>query len=186
MITTLEEMRRVRAMVHACAAAARGRRGQAVRRRADRADARSAGRRGVDRRAAGGSRFRLDRLERPGAIPDGRRPRQSQGQPPVPAAQPGRCCRCCNSVIAACNEAGKPVTLCGEMAGQPRAFVLLFGMGLRSFSMSPAFIPIIKELTSHLTARAGRVRASSTRYRSRPPPASSGSWRRRSPRSRRI
>ena len=46
---------------------------------------------------------------------------------------------------------GKPVTLCGEMAGAPRAFVLLFGMGLRSFSMSPAFIPIIKDLTSHLT-----------------------------------
>ena len=32
------------------------------------------------------------------------------------------------------------------MAGAPRAFVLLFGMGLRSFSMSPAFIPTIKEL----------------------------------------
>ena len=45
----------------------------------------------------------------------------------------------------------KPVTLCGEMAGAPRAFVLLFGMGLRSFSMSPAFIPMIKDLTRHLT-----------------------------------
>lgn len=56
-------------------------------------------------------------------------------------------------VIAACNAAHKPVTLCGEMAGAPRAFVLLFGMGLRSFSMSPAFIPTIKELTSHLTRR---------------------------------
>ena len=49
------------------------------------------------------------------------------------------------------------MTLCGEMAGAPRAFVLLFGMGLRSFSMSPAFIPTIKELTSHLT-RGGRRR----------------------------
>jgi phosphotransferase system enzyme I (PtsI) len=39
------------------------------------------------------------------------------------------------------------------MAGAPRAFVLLYGMGLRSFSMSPAFIPTIKELTSHLTRR---------------------------------
>lgn len=57
------------------------------------------------------------------------------------------------NVIAACNAAHKPVTLCGEMAGAPRAFVLLFGMGLRSFSMSPAFIPTIKELTSHLTRR---------------------------------
>ncbi len=57
------------------------------------------------------------------------------------------------SVIEACNFARKPVTLCGEMAGAPRAIVLLFGMGLRSFSMSPAFIPIIKDLTSHLTVR---------------------------------
>jgi phosphotransferase system enzyme I (PtsI) len=59
-------------------------------------------------------------------------------------------------VIRACNRARKPVTLCGEMAGTPRAFVLLFGMGLRSFSMSPAFIPGIKELTSHLTVPATR------------------------------
>jgi len=55
------------------------------------------------------------------------------------------------SLIRDCNELGKPVTLCGEMAGQPRAFVLLLGMGLKSFSMSPAFIPSIKELASHLT-----------------------------------
>ena len=36
-------------------------------------------------------------------------------------------------------------------AGQPRAFVLLFAMGLRSFSMSPAFIPSIKELAGRIT-----------------------------------
>jgi phosphotransferase system enzyme I (PtsI) len=59
--------------------------------------------------------------------------------------------RVLHQVIRACREANKPVTLCGEMAGSPRAFVLLFGMGLRSFSMSPAFIPMIKELTHHLT-----------------------------------
>jgi len=55
------------------------------------------------------------------------------------------------NVIGSCNFASTPVTLCGEMAGAPRAFILLYGMGLRSFSMSPAFIPTIKELTSHLT-----------------------------------
>ncbi|HZL91670.1 MAG TPA: phosphoenolpyruvate--protein phosphotransferase [Pirellulaceae bacterium] len=54
-------------------------------------------------------------------------------------------------VIKSCARAGKPLTLCGEMAGQPRAFMLLFAMGLRSFSMSPAFIPNIKELAAHLT-----------------------------------
>ena len=55
------------------------------------------------------------------------------------------------NTIAACNKAGKPVTLCGEMAGRPRAVVLLLGMGLRSFSMSPAFIPTIKELLTHIS-----------------------------------
>ena len=55
------------------------------------------------------------------------------------------------SVIRAANKVGKPLTLCGEMAAQPRAFVLLLGMGLRSFSMSPAFIPSIKELATHVT-----------------------------------
>ena len=54
-------------------------------------------------------------------------------------------------VIRSCRAAGKPLTVCGEMAGQPRAFVLLLGMGLRSFSMSPAFIPSIKRLASHVS-----------------------------------
>ncbi|MBL9081468.1 MAG: hypothetical protein JNK76_06665, partial [Planctomycetales bacterium] len=43
-----------------------------------------------------------------------------------------------------------PVTLCGEIAAMPKAFVLLFGMGLRSFSMSPSFVPVIKELLRRL------------------------------------
>ncbi|MBA4016254.1 MAG: phosphoenolpyruvate--protein phosphotransferase [Pirellula sp.] len=54
-------------------------------------------------------------------------------------------------VIATCHAAQKPVTLCGEIAAMPRAFVLLFGMGLRSFSMSPAFVPVVKELLRRLT-----------------------------------
>jgi phosphotransferase system enzyme I (PtsI) len=61
-------------------------------------------------------------------------------------------------VVEACVRAGKPLTLCGEMAAQPRAFVLLVGMGLRSFSMSPAFIPSMKDLASHVTvAQAGEL-----------------------------
>jgi phosphotransferase system enzyme I (PtsI) len=61
------------------------------------------------------------------------------------------------NVIQTCNEAKKPVTLCGEMAGMPSAFVLLLGMGLRSFSMSPAFIPSIKDLASHLTLNQAQL-----------------------------
>src|SRR3954452_9918145 len=49
-------------------------------------------------------------------------------------------------IIKACNERDKPVTLCGEMAGWPRCFIPLLGMGLRRWSMSPASVPSIKEL----------------------------------------
>jgi phosphoenolpyruvate-protein phosphotransferase len=49
-------------------------------------------------------------------------------------------------VIAICNTRGTPVTLCGEMAGWPRCVLPLLGMGLRRMSMSPAFVPSIKEL----------------------------------------
>ncbi len=59
--------------------------------------------------------------------------------------------RVLSQVIASCRRAGKPVTLCGEMAGMPRGFVLLHGMGLRSFSMSPAQVPVIKDLAKQLS-----------------------------------
>ena len=59
--------------------------------------------------------------------------------------------RLLKSTIAACRRAGKPVSLCGEMASSPRGFLLLFGMGLRSFGMSPTFIPSMKELVGRLT-----------------------------------
>jgi phosphotransferase system enzyme I (PtsI) len=61
--------------------------------------------------------------------------------------------RVLNQILKSCNEAGRPVTLCGEMAGRPRCFLPLFGMGLRSMSMSPAFVPSIKEIL-RLTTRA--------------------------------
>lgn len=49
-------------------------------------------------------------------------------------------------VIQACVAHQKPVTICGEMAGRPRCVLALFGMGLRAFSMSPGFVPTVKEL----------------------------------------
>jgi phosphoenolpyruvate-protein phosphotransferase len=62
-------------------------------------------------------------------------------------------------VIQKCNEAGKPVTLCGEMAGRSRCVLALFGMGLRSFSMSPGLVPSIKELLRHSTLSVARETA---------------------------
>jgi phosphotransferase system enzyme I (PtsI) len=47
--------------------------------------------------------------------------------------------------IDACKDSGVPVTLCGEMAGRPRCVLALLALGLRSFSMSPAFVPTVKE-----------------------------------------
>ncbi len=54
-------------------------------------------------------------------------------------------------VFDACRRTGTPVTVCGEMAGQPRSVLVLFGMGLRRFSMSPAFVPTVKALLSSVT-----------------------------------
>jgi phosphoenolpyruvate-protein phosphotransferase len=70
--------------------------------------------------------------------------------------------RLLTGVIKACNDRGTPVTLCGEMAGRPRCVLPLFGMGLRRFSMSPAFVPSIKEMVRRTTQKvahdvAGRV-----------------------------
>ena len=54
-------------------------------------------------------------------------------------------------VIDVCNRRKVPITVCGEMAGKPKAFILLLGMGLRKFSMSPAFVPSIKQLAHQVT-----------------------------------
>ena len=54
--------------------------------------------------------------------------------------------RVLNRIIRACNERGKPVTVCGEMAGRARCFLPLLGLGLRGFSMTTAFVPPLKEL----------------------------------------
>jgi phosphotransferase system enzyme I (PtsI) len=43
------------------------------------------------------------------------------------------------------NRAGKPVSVCGEMAGDVAFTELLLAMGLRSFSMHPARIAAVKQ-----------------------------------------
>ena len=48
-------------------------------------------------------------------------------------------------VITRCIAAGRDVSVCGEMAGDPAFTELLLGMGLRSFSMHPGRIAAIKQ-----------------------------------------
>lgn len=49
-------------------------------------------------------------------------------------------------IIRAANRAGTPVSVCGEMAGQPEYVMLLLGLGLRRFSMTPPAIPEVKQV----------------------------------------
>ncbi|MBX3460559.1 MAG: phosphoenolpyruvate--protein phosphotransferase [Planctomycetes bacterium] len=56
-----------------------------------------------------------------------------------------------SGVIKACNAAGKPVSVCGEMAGEARYAMLLLGMGLRDFSVGPTSLPELRTLLSRVT-----------------------------------
>lgn len=49
-------------------------------------------------------------------------------------------------VVRAANHAKIGVSLCGEMAGDPEYTLLLLGMGLRTFSITPPAIPGIKRV----------------------------------------
>ncbi len=44
------------------------------------------------------------------------------------------------------NKAGIPVSVCGEMARNPLYIRLLLGMGVRSCSINPAYIPLVKTI----------------------------------------
>jgi len=52
--------------------------------------------------------------------------------------------------IQSAHSEGKWVGLCGELAGEPLAAPILLGMGLDEFSMSPARVPVIKQVLAHL------------------------------------
>ena len=49
------------------------------------------------------------------------------------------------------NKFGLPLSVCGEMAGSKESAIILTGMGIRSLSMAPANIPVIKETLSHFS-----------------------------------
>jgi phosphotransferase system enzyme I (PtsI) len=70
------------------------------------------------------------------------------------------------NVIRAGEEWDCPVSLCGAMASDPLASILLLGLGLRDFSMEAAAIPEIKETLRRVTlAEAESVAAEVMRLR---------------------
>lgn len=54
--------------------------------------------------------------------------------------------RVLRTLVGAARRARKPVTVCGEMAGDPQVAKVLLGMGFRSLSMAPAAILPLKEM----------------------------------------
>jgi phosphotransferase system enzyme I (PtsI) len=52
-----------------------------------------------------------------------------------------------------------PVSICGEMAGDPRYSALLLGLGVRELSMTPSKVPLVKRRIRSLDLRAASRRA---------------------------
>jgi phosphotransferase system enzyme I (PtsI) len=58
--------------------------------------------------------------------------------------------RILKSAIDSCKDRGIPISICGEMAGNPIYTLLLIGLGLTRFSVIPSNIPVIKEIISNV------------------------------------
>lgn len=54
----------------------------------------------------------------------------------------------------AARRARVPVSVCGEVAGDPRYTGLLVGMGISELSMAPANLPLVKDTVRHMLAPA--------------------------------
>jgi phosphotransferase system enzyme I (PtsI) len=59
--------------------------------------------------------------------------------------------RIIRNAIKCANDNGMPLSICGEMAGNPMHTVLLLGLGLKRFSVIPRNIPLIKELVANIS-----------------------------------
>jgi phosphotransferase system enzyme I (PtsI) len=64
--------------------------------------------------------------------------------------------RAIKTVVDAGHKAGIPVGICGEMAGEPLYAVVLVGLGLEEFSVSPYLVPEIKTIIRGTTFAEAR------------------------------
>ena len=64
--------------------------------------------------------------------------------------------RMLRSITDAARAAGKTVSMCGEMAGEPLYTLVLLGLGLDELSMNGPSIPLVKRVIRSASAREGR------------------------------
>ena len=55
--------------------------------------------------------------------------------------------------VKAANQAGIPISVCGEMASNPLAVPILVGLGIGELSVVPAAVPVVKEIVRALDYR---------------------------------
>lgn len=67
--------------------------------------------------------------------------------------------RVLHEVIQTCQKAGKPISVCGEIASDPRYTRLLLALGLRDFSMHPSSLLEIRAIIRDCDLRQLRRRA---------------------------
>jgi phosphotransferase system enzyme I (PtsI) len=68
-------------------------------------------------------------------------------------------------VIAAGEAENTDVSMCGEMAADPLMVPVLVGLGLRSFSMNPQAIPVVRALIRQLSYReAGQIARQAAKF----------------------
>ena len=61
--------------------------------------------------------------------------------------------RAINDAVQAAHGAKRPISVCGEMAGDPASAVLLMGMGIIALSMASASIPSVKQALRTFTRK---------------------------------
>jgi len=61
--------------------------------------------------------------------------------------------RALRATVEAADKLGKPVAMCGDMAGDPMLCWILLGLGLRSLSMAPRQVPLVKSIIRSTNVR---------------------------------
>lgn len=67
--------------------------------------------------------------------------------------------RLLKQVADAAKAAGKPASVCGEMASEPLSAFLLIGLGYETLSVAPPALPLLRWLVRQLTRRAAQAGA---------------------------